>query len=59
MVIPDSADRGPTNCIGRKCPMVHSIPNITDHNMVGNKMIDTSVGVSLISFLISLNNFLL
>jgi len=59
MVIPDSAASGPTSCIGMNWSMTHSIPNITDHNMVGNTMIDTSAGVSLISFLISLNNFLL
>ena len=59
MATPDSAAIGPMNCIGRKCPMANSIPNIIVHNMVGSSMIDTSAGVSLINFLISLNNFLL
>ena len=40
-------------------PMADSIRNMTDHNMVGSTMIDTSAGVSLMNFLISLDNFLL
>ena len=59
MATPDSAAIGPTNCIGRKYPMANSILAIIVHNMVGSSMIDTSAGVSLINFLISLNNFLL
>ena len=59
MATPDSAAIGPMNCIGMNWSKANSTPNITDHNMVGNSMIDTSAGVSLINFLISLNNFLL
>lgn len=58
MATPDNPAKGPTNCIGRKCPMEYSIPNMIVHNMVGNSMIDTSAGVSLINFLISLSLYL-
>ena len=59
MVTPDSAASGPTSCIGMNWSRANSIPNIIVHNMVGSSMIDTSAEVSLINFLISLNNFLL
>ena len=59
MATPDNPASGPTNCIGMNWSRAYSIPNMTDHNMVGSTMIDTSAGVSLINFLISLNNFLL
>lgn len=58
MATPDNPASGPTNCIGMNWSRANSIPNITDHNMVGSKIIDTSVGVSLISFLISLSLYL-
>jgi hypothetical protein len=59
MATPDNPAKGPTNCIGMNWSKASSIPNITDHNMVGSSMIDTSAGVSLMNFLISLDNFLL
>lgn len=54
MATPDSAASGPTDCIGMNWSKANSIPNIVVHNMVGSSMIDTSVGVSLMNFLISL-----
>lgn len=59
MATPDNPASGPTNCIGMNWPIAYSMPNMTDHNMAGSSMIDTSAGVSLINFLISLDNFLL
>ena len=58
MATPDNPASGPTNCIGRKYPMEYSILAIIVHNMVGNTMIDTSAGVSLMNFLISLSLYL-
>lgn len=59
MATPDNPASGPMSCIGMNWSKASSMPNIADHNMVGSSMIDTSAGVSLINFLISLNNFLL
>ena len=59
MATPDNPDSGPTNCIGMKYPMADSIRNMADQNMAVRSIIDTSAGVSLMNFLISLDSFLL